>query len=63
MILLKSQSERQDSAIFRVLEMASRCMGKLVDHGPGGVQKIVFPAGIITGQAGDFAVQGYGPED
>ena len=39
------------------------CMGKLVDHGLGRVQDIVFPADILRGQAGELAVQGYGPED
>ena len=38
-------------------------MGKLVDHGLGGVQDIVLPAGVIGPQPGKLGVQGYGPKD
>jgi len=38
-------------------------MGKLIDHGLGGIQKIVLSAGILAPQTGKLAVQGYGPKN
>ena len=38
-------------------------MGKLINHGPGAVEKIMFPAGIGIGQPGNLIIQGHGPED
>jgi len=38
-------------------------MGKLVGHGPGRIEEIVLPAGILTGQTGKLAVQGHGPKN
>ena len=38
-------------------------MGKLIYHGPGGVQEIVLSAGLVGRKPGELAIKGYGPQD
>jgi hypothetical protein len=48
---------------FKGITDRPRGMGKLIDHGLGGVQNIVLPAGVRALQTGKLAVQGYCPKN
>jgi len=48
---------------FKGITDRPRSMGKLIDHGLGGIQNIVLPAGVCTLQTGQLGVQGHSPKN